>query len=140
PSTETDWMNALESVHVVKEYVGVSHYFFEPEMEHAPRRCFSVADGHMNHFELRLSTERAELWASDHDAPDSFALRDTFPNLGLTFSRGYVHFQHGQNNAEKGQATPSQTFRWDNIGFDGPRHPTPRGYDIPENDVQRDGG
>src|SRR5690606_4637941 len=31
--------------------------------------------------------------------------------------------------------TPVQTFRWDNIGFTGPRYATPRFYDVPNNDA-----
>ena len=140
PSTEAAWLNALDSVHVVSDYVPRSFSFFDPAIEHASQRCFAVADGAMNHLELRVSTERAELWASAHGDPESFQLRETIPNLGLPFSRGYVHLQHGQNDASKSGATPSQTFRWDNIAFDGPLHPTPRAYDIPNNDVPLAGG
>jgi hypothetical protein len=140
PSTEADWLNALDSVHVVSDYAPRSSAFFDAAFEHGSQRCFAVADGHLNHFELRISTDRAELWASDRDDLASFQLRDAIPNLGLSFSRGYVHLQHGQNDARKGGATPSQTFRWDNIGFDGPRHAAPRAYDIPDNDVPLAGG
>jgi hypothetical protein len=140
PSTEAAWLNALESVHVVSDYLPRSSAFFDTAFEHAPERCFAVADGHLNHFELRISRDRAELWASDRDDPATFQLRDTIPNLGLSFSRGYVHLQHGQNDAGKSGVTPSQTFRWDNIGFDGPSHATPRAYDIPDNDVPLAGG
>jgi hypothetical protein len=139
-STENDWLNALDSVRIVSEHVPRTLAFFDPEVEHGAEHCFAVADGRMNHFELRVSTDHAELWASDHDAPSSFKLRETIPNLGLSFSRGYVHFQHGQIDASKSFATPSQTFRWDNIGFDGPMLPTPRAYDIPDNDLPRAGG
>jgi hypothetical protein len=140
PSSESAWLNALDSVHLVTDYVPRTLAFFDPEVEHATERCFAVADGRMNHLELRLSTDRAELWASDHDDPSSLKLRETIPNLGLTFSRGYVHFQHGQMDSSKSFATPSQTFRWDNLGFDGPILPTPRAYDISDNDVPRAGG
>ncbi len=140
PSTETAWLNALDSVHIVDDYVPRSLSFFDPTFEHAAERCFKVADGRMNHLELRISTERAELWVSDHDAPASLQLRETIPNLGLSFSRGYVHLQHGQNDASKSGATPSQTFRWDNVAFDGPVHPAPRAYDIADNDVPLAGG
>ena len=40
---------------------------------------------------------------------------------------------HSQYNAHKdGSATPAQTYRWDNVGFDGPVAKTPRGYDVQE--------
>jgi hypothetical protein len=139
-STEDAWLNALDTVRLVSDYVPRTLAFFDSGIEHAAKHCFAVADGRMNHLELRLSADRAELWASDHGDPSSFQLRDTIPNLGLSFSRGYVHFQHGQVDSSKSFATPSQTFRWDNIAFDGPVLPTPRAYDIPDNDVPRAGG
>lgn len=140
PSTETDWLNALDSVRLVSDYVPRTLAFFDPELEHSAERCFAVADGRLNHLELRISTDRAELWASDYDDLASLQLRETIPNLDLTFSRGYVHLQHGQIDSSKSFATPSQTFRWDNVAFDGPVHPTPRAYDVPDNDVPLAGG
>ena len=46
-------------------------------------------------------------------------------NLNLSFTRGFVHFQHAQYNAAKAVDGVSlsarhQTYHWDNIGFDGP--------------------
>jgi hypothetical protein len=88
-------------------------------------------DGKLNHFEIRLTQDTAEFWASDYEDPASFRRRATIENLDLPFSIGYVHFQHAQYNAAKdGNVTSSQTFRWDNVGFDGPVWPTPRGYDV----------
>jgi hypothetical protein len=113
-----------------------------------------VADAHLNHFELHISKDRAELWASDYDDPKSLKLRATVEHLDLTFTHGYVHFQHGQYNATKdgldgcesggGDVTKcptrSQTFRWDNIGFDGPVYPTPRAFDVQNNTLEKADG
>jgi hypothetical protein len=110
------------------------HAYPNSQLDETPDRCFKVADAHLNHFELHISKDRAELWASDYDDPSSLKLRTTVPQLDLKFTRGYVHFQHAQYNAAKdGHVTPSQTFRWDNVGFDGPTYPTPRGYDVANN-------
>lgn len=127
---DTTWWSALETVHVTDNYQIIHDTPFW-ELDQAPARCFKVADGKLNHFELRISRDKAELWASDYDDPSTLSRRATAPNLGLTFTRGYVHFQHGQYNAPKdGHVTGSQTFRWDNIGFDGPTLATPRAYDV----------
>jgi hypothetical protein len=42
-----------------------------------------------------------------------------------------VSLQHTHYNAAKTGTTPSQTFRWDNIGFDGPVLPALTAYDVP---------
>lgn len=141
PETETDWTNALETVTVTKDYE-ILHSI--PAWEFTSNqdiRCFDVKDEVLNHLEIHLTQDRAEFYASDYGDPDSFSLRAVVDGLDLPFSRGYVHFQHAAYNARKdGNVTGAQTFRWDNLGFDGPVHPTPRGYDVPDNDeVDSDG-
>lgn len=89
-----------------------------------------TADGQPNRFKLLLSQDTAEFWASDYDKPGELRRVAVVKELGLRFSVGYVHIQHAQYNALKALASRSQTFRWDNIGFDGPRHPLPRAYEI----------
>jgi len=144
------WQSALESLHVSDGYQIVHDTPFW-ELDQTGDRCFRVADAHLNHFELRISKSRAELWASDYDDPSTLKLRTAIPVLDLPFERGYVHFQHGQYNASKdgltgcngenGQCpTRAQTFRWDNIGFDGPTHPTPRSYDVADPMIPGAGG
>ncbi|MER3420252.1 MAG: hypothetical protein C4290_06895 [Chloroflexota bacterium] len=99
--------------------------------------CVLTAPDRFNHVELRLSQQRLEVWASDFSSDHGM----TFPNfrrigaldgLNLPFSRGYVHLEHIQYNAEKGGLPSFQTYHWDNIGFDGPVLPTPRAYDLPD--------
>jgi hypothetical protein len=94
-------------------------------------RCYRTVDDSFNHFELRLSQQRLELWASDAGGAN-FQRRAWVDNLNLPFTRGYVSFQHSQYNAAKGSPQAHQTYHWDNIGFDGPVLPTPRGYDVPD--------
>ena len=93
----------------------------------APYGCFKVADSKLNRFELHISKDMAELYASDAGMPSTLRLVTRVNNLNLAFTRGYISFQHTHYNARKSPAgsnqpgtTPSQTFRWDNIGFEGP--------------------
>jgi hypothetical protein len=145
PEAEDDWQSGLETVIVVDGHAPTRVVpFWELEKDEATR-CFRCADGRLNHLELRISTDRAELWVSDYDDPDDLILRGAVSDLDLPFSRGFVHLQHGQFDAAKDGvrgcsprnptlcATPSQTFRWDDIGFDGPTYPTPRSYEVPNN-------
>lgn len=140
PEDTTTWRSGLETIFVTDGYQIVHQIPFFA-IDQLPRRCFLVADGVLNHFELRLSTGRAELWASDAGDPASVVQRAVVAPLDLPFTRGYVHLQHGQFNAAlDGNVTPSQSFRWDNIGFDGPILPTPRGYDVPDPGTPGQGG
>ncbi|HET9959355.1 MAG TPA: hypothetical protein VFQ61_32920 [Polyangiaceae bacterium] len=91
---------------------------------------FKVADGKGNRFKLLISQDSAEFWASDFDNPNTLRRVAVVKELGLRFSVGYVHIQHAQYNASKANASSSQTFRWDNIGFDGPKQAKPRAYEI----------
>ena len=87
------------------------------DMWKAPYGCFKIADSKLNHFELHINTDTAELYASDAGVPSSLRLVFRATGLNLNFTRGYVSFQHTHYNARKSPAgynqpgtTPSQTF------------------------------
>ena len=72
---------------------------------------------------------------SDFDTPDKPHRIAVATNLDLPFTRGYVHLEHAHYNARKdGHVTGVQTFRWDNVGFDGPTYAVPKSYEIVDND------
>jgi len=120
------------------------------ELEHDSdeARCIKVADQKLNRFKILLNQAQAEVWASDYDDPQNLHRMAVLPNLNLPFTRGYVHLQHSQYNARKdrcenGGITGVQTYRWDNVGFDGPTYVTPRGYGVDDNaepDIDGAGG
>jgi hypothetical protein len=92
-------------------------------MQH--HECYTTGPDMFNHFKVLVNQQRVEVWATDaqahpHTAPQPPSrLITTFDNLNLSFTRGYVHFQHAQYNPGGG-VSQSQTYHWDNIGFDGP--------------------
>ena len=119
--------------------VAVIHNYRETLLDFrgAADPCYRVQADHQNHFEVRISRNRVELWASDftHD------LGATFPrfrrilvadNLRLPFSRGYVQFQQTHYNAEKSGVSDMQTYHWHGIGFDGPALTAERDYQVPD--------
>ena len=95
--------------------------------------CFDVSSGSTNHFEMRVGPSAIELWASDAGMPNTFRLvahigvGDGGPNslTSLPLTKSYVTFEHIQRGG-------THAFHWDNIGFDGPLHPTPRAVDVPD--------
>lgn len=97
--------------------------------------CYRVRADHANHFELRISPSRVELWASDF-TPN---LGVSFPNfrrvlsasVRVPFTRGFVHFEQAHYNGEKAGVSSMQTYHWHGIGFDGPALPAVRAYQVP---------
>jgi len=98
-------------------------------------RCIKTQDQKLNRFKFLIAQDHAEVWASDFDDALNLHRIATIENFDIPFSRGYVHLQHSQYNARKdGEVTGSQTYRWDNIGFDGPSYAMSRSYPVPDND------
>jgi hypothetical protein len=137
--TAQAWQTVLEDVFVSDGYQQVHEYFRgDPAIVDTEPKCFRSADGRLNRMELHVSQDQAELWASDYDDPTHPKLRATVSPLDLQFSRAYVHFIHAQFQAIKDDAAPAQTYRWDNIAFDGPKEPLPSAYDIADNSTPAD--
>src|SRR5262249_37231784 len=61
-------------------------------------------------------------------------------NVALSFTRGYLSFQHAQYNAAKFNSTNTMTYHWHAIGFDGPVLPTDRGYEVKDALAKRGDG
>jgi hypothetical protein len=127
---------AISRVFVSKDHKIIHDYpGWEIENAEGPDRCITTVDQKLNHFEIKISKDQLEVWASDAGSMDNFHRVATAKNLDLSFTRGYVHFQHSAYNAPKdGNVTGVQTYRWDNIGFDGPSYAIPRSYEVPDND------
>ena len=98
------------------------------------------SSGAMNHFEVRLSQNRMEVWGTN---PGSSALKQlaVADNLGLTFTKGLVWLDDVHYNARK-SVEPCEcgtqynhTFAWDNLGFDGPKTYRDLGFDVPDANV-----
>jgi hypothetical protein len=139
PNSLTNWNSMLEGVTVTQNYE-ILHSNKPVDFIEGPKGpCFKVADAKLNHMEFRINKDTVELWVSDYQNPASFRLTATVKGLDLPFTKGYVHLQHAAYNATKDwPVTDAQTFRWDNIGFDGPTYPLQRLYQAPDN-TTRDG-
>jgi hypothetical protein len=145
PADGSWWGNAVGRVVVVDDYRVLHDYTYYQGFDDDTDVNFRARDGELNHFEIRIAKDRLEVWASDVDDPLNTRRRASVGDLDLGFTRGYVHLQHAHYNAIKdGMSgcedlvpgtcpTPSQTYRWDNIGFDGPRYGFLRAYDVADN-------
>jgi hypothetical protein len=125
-------------IHEYRNYVDYFHDY--PNYGDTP--CFTASHQHLNHFELRLSQSRLELWASPYSADGIHFGTPSLvasANLGLTFSRGYVHVIVRNHATTKywvagypADARDAWTVRWDNIGFDGPVINNTREFEAPD--------
>jgi hypothetical protein len=126
----------VSRVFVTKDYRIVHDYPGWDLSSAGDDRCIKVQDQKLNRFKFVISRNRAEVWGSDFDDATNLRLLTVAEPLDLSFTRGYVHLQHSQYNARKdGHVTGVQTYRWDNIGFDGPSYAMPRAYEIADNDA-----
>jgi hypothetical protein len=125
----------ISRVFVTKDYA-ILHDIpgWELTFDSDDARCFKVQDGKLNRFKILINKDKAEVWVSDAGDVNSLHRIATAPILDLPFTRGYIHLQHSQYNAHKdGAVTPTQTYRWDNIGFDGPSYAVPKAYPFADN-------
>jgi len=130
----------VNGIFVSKDF-GVVHDVPGWELSHDSdsARCFKITDQKMNRIKVLLNKDQAEIWASDYDDAMNMHRIAVAPHLDLPFTRGYVHLQHSQYNARKdlcsdgGEPTGIQTYRWDNVAFDGPSYASPRGYGVDDN-------
>lgn len=135
----------ISRVFVTHEYKIVHDYpGWELKHDSDDKRCFKIADAKLNRFKVLVDQKHLEVWASDYDDAANLHRIAVAPVLDLPFSRGYLHLQHSQYNARKdGNVTGVQTYRWDNVGFDGPRLPVPRASEVDDNvlpDIDGAGG
>lgn len=95
-------------------------------------RCVAGARGKLNHFEITISEQRVEVWASPY-SDDGVSFEPPVllqaADVALPLSRGWVHLT--THNHATIKYSQDDTFgatevldawvaRWDNVGFDGP--------------------
>jgi hypothetical protein len=96
--------------------------------------------GIMNHFEVRVSQTRIDVYGTD--AGSSTIKHLVGANVSLNFTQGLVWMDDVHYNARKAVETAASqaigtqydhSFAWDNLGFDGPKTYRDVGYDVPYN-------
>jgi len=120
--------NEMSHVYVEDGY----KYAHEFTRDQASFVAFKTKEEVLNHLEVRLSQDMLEVWATDLDDMSSFRKVAHVDGLGLGFTRGYVNLQHSQYNAHKGGLDSYVTYHVGSLGFDGPKLPRPRSYQVPD--------
>jgi hypothetical protein len=99
--------------------------------------CAKTLPGSLNHFEVDISAQHINIYASDYSPDDG----QTFPNfhqiysadVTIPFTRAYVHVAARDHATKKYGYGPDWVYHWDNIGFDGPIIQNWRAYEVADN-------
>jgi hypothetical protein len=91
-----------------------------------------TATGALNHFEVRISQDRVEVWGTDAGSTN-LKLMATAVNANLTMTRGLIWVENVHYNAGKFDNQADHEFAFDNIGFDGPTPYRDLSFDVPDN-------
>jgi hypothetical protein len=105
-----------------------------------------TAPGQLNHYELRISQNQIDVWATDaFSGPLDLAntpLRHiaTIANANLSLTKGLIWMEDVHYNANKSSTQGTHTFMWDNVGFDGPKTYRDLSFDVPDANVANSDG
>jgi hypothetical protein len=83
----------------------------------------SSGPGDMNRFQLQVSQNEIDVYASDAGTTSPLKKIAVINNMSLTLTRGLIWIEDVHYNGDKDAPPPDQgthTFTWDNVGFDGP--------------------
>jgi len=112
-------------VHLINVFRDLEERFFYANQFGRQPTCVLTERGALNHFEVRVSRSRVEVWGTDRsvNGVDFGELKFlTGVDIDLPFDRGYVHVStHNHASLKYSEdKVDAWTARWDNVGFDGP--------------------
>ena len=91
----------------------------------------SSGPGNMNRFQLRVTQNRIDVYASDAGTITPLKKIAIIDNMSLSLTRGLIWIEDVHYNGDKvGIDQGTHTFTWDNVGFDGPRLPRDLAFDV----------
>jgi hypothetical protein len=140
-----DWCAGSMTPHFALRLIDVLQNYQDTLFTPMMPTCITSGQGKLNHFEIRVSQQRIEVYASPvssdgvHFDPVQLLYG---ADVNLPFSRGYVQITT-HNHASLKYSGPGSGFgamtkldawlaRWDNVGFDGPVVKNWREYEIPD--------
>jgi hypothetical protein len=116
----------IDSMSVTRDYVASS-------LPMTQSACVTKgsATGALNHFEVRISQSRVEVWGTDAGS-STLKLMATAINANLTMTRGLIWVENVHYNGGKFDDQADHEFAFDNIGFDGPAPYRDLSFDVPD--------
>ncbi len=140
PNCKSDGVHFVTSLDQVKVY----RSYVEELMPKQKDNCvMHPGPGELNHYEIQVSQNEIVVWASDpytgvwNPATKPLKRLGIVSNANLTTTRGLIWIEDAHYNGDKqgfselaGQS--NHMFRWDNVGFDGPKTYRDLAYDVPD--------
>jgi hypothetical protein len=88
----------------------------------------------MNRFQLQISQNEIDVYASDAGTTSPLKKIAVISNMSLTLTRGLIWLEDVHYNGDKdGPDQGTHTFTWDNVGFDGPVLARDLAFDVLDN-------
>jgi hypothetical protein len=128
--------NCNSSSKIGLAFVMVYNNYEPTKLDPSQSICVSSERDHLNHFEVRLSQQYLEIWATPSSSDGlSFAspILIYATAINLPFTRGYVSItthNHATLKYSTDHSVDSWVTRWDNVGFDGPVITNWREYEV----------
>jgi hypothetical protein len=124
-------------VHLINVFRNLEERYFYADQGGRTPTCLRTERGALNHFEVRVSRSRVEVWGTDRseNGVDFGELKFLIGvDIDLPFERGYVHVSTHNHASLKysNDTVDAWTARWDNVGFDGPVIDGTREHSVPD--------
>jgi hypothetical protein len=116
------------------DLIKVTRSYAASELSHSTGACVTKGSvtGALNHFELRVSQSRVEVWGTDAGST-TLKLMATATDANLTMTRGLIWLENVHYNGCKFDTQCDHPFAFDNVGFDGPKPYRDLSFDVPDN-------
>ncbi len=126
----------VDSAVIVRNYVGDDSFGGNLSIQGFDSMKEPTAPGQVNHVEVRVSQNQIDVYGTDaFSGPLNLAVTPlkhlaTIPNANLSFTRGLIWIEDAHYNGNKFNTQATNTFVWDNVGFDGPVLPRDLAFDV----------
>jgi hypothetical protein len=134
----------VAAVNVGNVVVVDNYAFSHPQIQYFESVALSSGPGNDNHFELHISQTHVEVYGTDAGKTAPLKKMAAF-DVNLSLTRGFIWMTDDHYNGDKFGTQRTNTFTWDNVGFDGPILPRDLAFDAldsltPESDSNTPNG
>jgi hypothetical protein len=129
----------------VGNVVVVNNYVYShPQIQYFESVALSTGPGNNNHFEIHISQSHIEVYGTDAGTTSPLKKMAAI-DVNLSLTRGFTWMTDDHYNGDKFGTQRTNTFVWDNFGFDGPILPRDLAFDAldsltPESDSNTPNG
>lgn len=107
---------------VAVDSMSVTRNYALEDLNFTPLGCVKASESatSLNHFEVHLSPQTVQVYGTDAGTSAPLKLLAEADDANLPLTRGLIWIEDVHYNGDKFNTQRSNTFAWDNVGFDGP--------------------